>query len=1555
MKLPESLRISAKSLLRDRKGVALVTVLTIMALTTILVLTFFSLATSEGIASDTYSKGTHAHQVAEQAVNLVIAQIREATDTENNGTPLSQRKAWASQPGAIRRWKDTGGSDRIYKLYSDDVMESTSSNEFAKDFADLKGWSGKPNHFVDLNEPVIRGEKVYYPIVHPVAALIPQWPRNGFGGDKNGVEGFSHSARDVEEGGLGNKAAAVAFKGVTGDPNQGTTHAAMPVRWLYQLADGTIGYLSESGSNTSGYPFVAISGAGKATKDNQIVARFAFWADDETAKLNLNTHAGGLAWDIPKAGGEMDMNMGRYQPAQKEWQRYPGHPASTHLGAALAPGILDIVNDRDAMEMLYKVVPRVVGGGSESGTRLINTRDPNEENGLVPDTEPLYPSVDDMIMRSDREVHEFPDAEGSPIPADELSEYLERSKFFLTVYSRAPEVNMFNLPRVAMWPIYNASRSDAPRSDYQTKLTAFDRLIHYCASVGGGTGDDRHDYIFRREQADSATFDYEEIPRNKVLYSYLDQLMSRSIPGYTGSFVDGNRMGEEGQDRLLTLIFDYIRCTNLHDDTLYEDFGDAFSTKNNTSHRSYTNGRDGKKNNKGFGLKGHGQVTPIRIEGSSGTDTKGMGRFFTVSNAEIMVITAAQPDPVDTRYAGVWNYRGETVQGEDSTPFYPNIPPMKQIPERGDPATWPAWLAALGSGPEFEAAFEPENWNWNLGFLDNTYKGYVLSDATGAKFNRNALPSNEMPRLLPGSNERMVQAVFMFSLFSPSVGWSGINPDMQIDIVAESGMTFQGANGTEQFLGFSGHGDRPSDSDLPNNAFRWSTNWIKPHREGGARAYGGLLPFSWVASAKDLLGDSAFQNRGSVWWQLHNQGFTSSWSIQSRLSPIDRGYSKIEDALKDVARTRDIGGDPSDIAQSYRYDLVTVPFKVTDGLTFDGGTVTFRIHDGGDNSEESYQDDGGETDLVQEITIEFPPFKFGAGELRMARPERGWVNEFNDLSVNSTSALELASVTADPANPMMSKSFHANRRGGSWSNSNDTDLVSNWGGVGRLADAARHWDGRYIKERDIVQSVAIGHGDVRLVAADPVVEPGEHFEPHRSYGNQRLAHSLTNAAGQPLPGFDTGAADDYLIVTGLAPGKPYTNAAPMGFATQKSVDVQRYGDFDTGAGVMIDGPYINKPDEGNVHALKTKYEQEIVHYWESRRNYGEFPYFSNPEKAESGGPAYFSPNRIISGPGMLGSLPTGLKLESSNQWRTPGKDYDAWRTLLFRPNVVGAPNSNYDSRGHPGAASPPDHLVMDLFWMPVVEPYAISEPLSTAGKVNINYQILPFLHIERSTALRGVFRSEYMSMVPNKYHRSYKHGRGRGNGWHWRDRPFGGELQGKMLRAVILETETLAEFDKRFDDGREAFKSATEITEMHLVPQEIAERLGQTKGSIGLKTPSVDQMRSGEFWREVSLVGDNSRERPYTNIHQRVTTKSNTFKVHYRAQVLKQSRRQDDSQYANWMPELDSMQAEYRGSSIVERYVDPNDPDIPDFADNPQLSLKEFYQFRVVNPRRFAP
>jgi len=1521
-----------------RKGIALVTVLTVMALTTILVLTFFSLANSERTASNTYSHGLQAQQIAEQAVNMAMAQIRRATVSEESGGSFY---AWASQPGMIRTWEGRNFA-RGFKLYSDDQMIVVDESDLFTDFQEIaSGWSERPDEFVDLNEPVIRGEKVYYPIVNPEASVTPQW-RKPLGDDKNGVEGFRYNWGPLNQvsdaGRLGEKAAAV----------NKVPHLPMPVRWIYQLADGTLGTLD------TGRRFQVLSGGGAPSEDNRIVARFAFWADDETGKLNINTHAGGLAWDTPRAGGDLDMDMAKYQPAQREWQRYPGHPATTHLIPALAPGVTDIVNDRDAMELIFKIVPRVVGGGSESGTRTIDTRDPNENNGLVADKDPLYPSVDEMIMRArdedgkpGRDTSEFPDAKGDPLPERELSEYLERAKFFLTATSRAPETNMFNKPRVACWPVFNAPYGSG---DYQERLTVFDKLIHYCASMGQASsgGYPRYDYIFKREQADSATYDA-QIPRNAALYDYLLSLLGEDIPGYGISFID--KYGDAEVRQILTLIFDYIRSANVHDDTVYgEDFDRAFSDENDTSHLTYTNGRIDRDFNRGFGHKGHGQVTPSRIG-----DTKGMGRFFSLSGADIHVICAAEPGARHPMYPGVNGYRGYGQQDPDGR-AWTNIPPWKrQDGDRGEQddddwqSQWPQWVKDLresGDPEEYEAAFKPEYWNWQLAFLDGQYRSAVLANPTANKFRLGSLGGdtfNGRTRLQSG--EKMVQAAFLFNLFSPSVGWNGINPNMEIHISRDSGMEFNGADGTFGFLGFQGN-DAMGDAD----AYIWATNWIKPHREGGVRAWGGLLPFTYTFQARDVLAERGWGNREQVWWQLWDSRNTSSPHVRCRLTPLDRGYNEIESALGGVRR--DVGqNSASDVAQAYRYDLVTEPFKVTDatGINFTGGSVTFEIYDGGDYCEQEAQDDD-ESTLVQTIEMEFDGFNFSTSEIAPAAGSTGWVNEFRNLGHDSTGPLERVSLTADPGNPWDSRENSAQKRGGSWANSNPADASRfDTGGQamrghnarGRMAEATIWWSARYIWGGDIVQSVAVPHGDMRLVAARPEISSSDgYFDHHRNYGSQKMAHSLTDALGRRMAGFNSDDAKEYLIIPTLG-NNPYRNRNPLPFATERSSDVQLYGDFDNGAGTMIDGPYTNKPDEGNVHGLNTRKVQELVNHWEALRDYGDFPYFSNPEKAEAGGPSYFSPNRIMPGPGMFGSLPSGAVAN------------EPWRTLLFRPNVRG---NGYES--HPGAENPPDHLLLDLFWMPVVEPYAISEPLSTAGKINLNYAMMPFNHIDRSTALRGVFRSEFVLCIPVEWHHSYKHDRGRGRGYHWRDDPYGGALQGKRLRSVIVEDDTLAQMRERFETG-EIFKSATEICEIHLITEEVIERIGGggNRGRIGTYKPTVSQMENGQFWRDHALVGDNSRERTYTNLQTRLTTKSNTFKVHYRAQVLQQARREEGGNYSTWNPETDTVQAEYRGSSVVERYVDPEDPDIPDYASavGSAIPLDQFYKMRVLNPRRFAP
>ncbi len=123
---------------------------------------------------------------------------------------------------------------------------------------------------------------------------------------------------------------------------------------------------------------------------------------------------------------------------------------------------------------------------------------------------------------------------------------IEQARFFLTTISRAPEVNLFNLPRVVCWPIH----SDPDRR------TAFDKLIAFCGTLNG------QPYYFQRQNKDSATEDYQSINRNRELYSYLQSLTSLPTPGFGGS-IEG-RLGQD-RDQVLTEMFDYIRSSNLND------------------------------------------------------------------------------------------------------------------------------------------------------------------------------------------------------------------------------------------------------------------------------------------------------------------------------------------------------------------------------------------------------------------------------------------------------------------------------------------------------------------------------------------------------------------------------------------------------------------------------------------------------------------------------------------------------------------------------------------------------------------------------------------------------------------------------------------------------------------------------------------------------------------------------------------------------------------------------------------------------------------------------
>lgn len=532
---------------RNQGGFALIIILSVLVLLLALVVGFFSRVQGELQSSSTYQSANSARNLSEYAVNLVMTQIKAGTAGKDSGGSIT---AWASQPGAIRTYTTTGDLKSIYKLYSSPTMVTTSINPSAET-ASISGWASSPALFTDLNEPINN----QYPILDP--------------GALGTVKGFS----------------------VTGAPAVTSGNLIpMPGHWLYVLKDGTV--VAPTGGTTATVP--------GATSNNPIVGRIAFWTDDETSKININT-AGGGPWSesnvnlsTPMVGGVLtysgppftsfvatpqvytaqDGALGLYQPAQHEYQRYPGHPATTFLSAALPD--LNLAS-------IYSILPRLENDGSTQGGTVKIT------NPVTGDSDRLYQSVDELAFTRDRTANSG---------VDKTS--LEKAKFFLTAASRAPDVNMFNEPKIGLWPI-NANTA---------KRTPFDRVIEFCQKINGNA------YYFTRDDPDSATTDI-NLTRNKQLISYLRNKTSDPVPGFGGSGGILGHYGTKDQNQTLTEIFDYIRTTNPRESSQVTSAGAVDSS---------------------YYYSETGAVVPSK---DSATQTMGFGRFPVVNKIGLLFYTVA--------------------------------------------------------------------------------------------------------------------------------------------------------------------------------------------------------------------------------------------------------------------------------------------------------------------------------------------------------------------------------------------------------------------------------------------------------------------------------------------------------------------------------------------------------------------------------------------------------------------------------------------------------------------------------------------------------------------------------------------------------------------------------------------------------------------------------------------------------------------------------------------------------------------------------------------------
>lgn len=1271
-----------------QRAMALVLVLSCIVLLSVLIVAFLASVKTEVLSSSNYSNASDVRHRSQMAVNMVIAQIQEATSVPTT--------AWTSQPGLIRVFDTSGTNLWNYKLYSSGAMIANGTFDPNARVDIPANWQSRPQEYTDLNQPVLaadasgvisRNGTTYspsFPILDPAAIGM--------------VKGFAID---------GNANTPPDYAGI--DPIINNP-APMPVQWLYILQDGSVRAMT--GGTVSG-----------ATKNNPIVSRIAFWTDDETCKVNINTAAGdewndttnpGSFMDTPRARNISETALKTTQPVLHEYQRYPGHPATTYLSAVFPWLTRTNIGD---------ISPKVSAGGSEGGTKPTYTGTNMTASALpLTDNAPLYASVDELryirstSTRSSQTVF--------------TPQQISAAKFFLTAQSRAPEINLFNKPRISLWP----QQADP------NKRTAFDKTIAFCSTIAG------QPWYFVRQDPTSTTADYQDQPRNKELYTYLQTVTTENIPGFGGNFLEKYPSPSPGlpseRDQILTQIFDYVRSQINLIDT--QAGASPYAGPVIPQMKNHTTG-------------GPGQVVPIQI-GS----TMGFGRVSTLYEVFLHIIAV------------------DTIVDPAALTFYDK------------------YKSDYSSG------------------ADGILKGKPIASRPFAR-HENA----DLARLLTTK----LKVALLFNTYSVSQGPVRFIPNLIFEMTGLNSLRVGG-----QSVNFGG--------DTASTSFgRWS-----PDNEYAWGSVSGPAGLFWVRS-------------GALTTGRKSLGF----------------------------------GNPST-----HYPFVSADISLGAGveakspLSLESGNMNLRIY--------AANADGSKGDLIQTIPLRFPNTTFPT-PFALTSYTRTYNNTPPEYNNDPTIQSKFGDVYNNDLN---AGSFPFSAGAGSpygYTDANDVTLAVIKSTTRGLGAGGVGGDIRLVAASQQVPSTAFTplpgfSGTSTNIGAPRPLAPGAPSPPTYNYGfiyrfSQDTDPLNTKSDGMISGSERRGNLGGRAVYAGsLVAGVNYDrniNRADMNYAPAVSWGVTAAeligrdgnptpGDWDNGMGTIPDGAYINKADEGEI---------------------GVSAYVSHDYATSN--PTLFSPNRQVPSAVVLGSLSTGVIRQRP------------WQTLLFCPNPPAKDQ-------HPGFASPPDHLLLDLFSMPVVEPYAISEPFSTSGKININSQIVPFTNIERTTGLQAILRSVRVAAIPT------------GDGLLYKS---GSATNPDPYRIPIDLSETLKGFQARAAANR-PFRSASEICEMFLIPQ----GRGATASNIAT------------WWDGYKLTGDNLRENPYALLYARLTAKSNTYTVHTRVQTLKKIALDKPAQ---WVDGKDRVLSEYRGAYVIERYIDPN---LQAYDSTKPLTA---YKFRTLSSRHFTP
>ncbi len=1413
---------------------ALFIVLAILVLVSALVIGFFSSMTTEVKSSRSYASGVSSKQLADSAVQLVIAQITDATKGKDGGNRL----AWASQPGMIRTYDQSGSPAKYYKLYSSDSLVQDGTGFDLATEAPPSDWNSKQGLFTDLNSPITRNGKIMFPILdgNSIKSLTltesgkstPAYLSYDANGDgKPDVEGFSIDPASVSY-------ASGQSPSPTNNP------VPMPVKWLYILQNGKLATPVTSASGTVSFDMTDAASVPSPT--NPIVGRVAFWTDDDTCKLNINTASEGTFWDRPWANNITEQNFSNAIPSANEYQRFPGHPAKNSLSTvfgSLLPvpqpswyfgmSSSQISQNQQQLKAYYDLIPRVAEGGTQAATitGVDASGNPNSAfEPVKPDSDRLYASADELFYKPDDRTNN-----NSVLDSAALS----RSRFFITAHNRAPEINLLGGPRMTLWPLQNN------KSERNSK----DKLIAFCSEIA------ENPYYFQRynsysssptnASSQSATLDWTGVSRNQDLYRYLDRLTQEPIPGFGGSF--GGKY-PNSKEQILTEMFDLIRSgVNSYSTDLAPKYSYAPP----------------------YLSSGEGQVVPlVPPSGTAGAGTHGFGRFVTITGAAIVF------------------YRSN-----------------------------PSYFQTEGTDPN---------------------KKIVIAGGVKTDVNPNGIVLTNAPQ---------IGAALILNPFTCTPGFPPWSPHVQYVVknLDNFAITSAGLNGQPANLKFG-----PSLKNTVDSRAEFSGQW-------------NCTPFFGIIS-------SFRYNAGSG---------------QDGTKTVGVGDPVKEYAFAVPEKTSAIGAE----------------LKTTDQtFDFSGGDIVVEIYAGSA---------GAGAAPIQKINMNFPPVKGLAVPTNQpvevtSSPSTASITFLQRINEGTGNALSkkwrssLIGFYPIPTPTAPGSIVYAKSASSLGIDTDNQPVVYHFRDIARGIEAAA----------EVGPTQGPARGDYRIYAALNNV-PLNYFTGCVDYdstnadGSQKFTNvqslrdeSLENGSGafgydlsEPggkYPHYPRNAAGNAtstqvaiaanskgtLIPRNLLAkyGGGDGNGSSTGDSEYRStarpavpngldgalMSNDNYGDWDSAPGQIMDGPYINKPDEGSSSTVNdTSSRTNIKNYMGTTTLAGGYftPGLYKPGRAEFTNEtgSTLSPNRQVPSAVIFGSLPSGI--DPSNP-----SNVQPWQTLLFCPNP--AANSTpgaITGASHPGFGSPatgapytkpPDYLWLDLFTMPIVEPYAISEPFSTAGKVNMNYQIMPFSNITRSTAVRAVLKSTRITAIPQSVSTvtaatpSYKDGSRSTYEYRYDINPD-------------ETTGTLRGFADRFKN--DIFRSAAEICSIYLVPKKATQLASEMRYPPGITEPS-SYAATAAWWNDFLLTGDNVREQPYGDLYPRLTTKSNTYTVHYKVQTLKKL---TSTPAAQWVENKDQVTGEVRGSSTVERYIDLGNSALPDFATDASASAEDFYKIHIISSTTFAP